>query len=155
MHATGSVEAWREPAGTLPRHDDPPYVGAATAASNPRQKMDLKITGTIRQVLAEASGESRNGPWRKQEFILETEGNYPKPVCIAVWGDNIDQFALREGERVTASIDIQSREYNGRWYTDVKAWKVERDSGAGGPPPIHGEEPMLEPPGEDDDDLPF
>jgi hypothetical protein len=116
--------------------------------------MELKITGTVQQVLEEASGEGRNGPWRKQEFILETEGNYPKPVCLVVWGDSIDQFGIRTGERITASIDLQSREYNGRWYTDVKAWKVERDSATGGPPPIPPNEPFPEPPG-DDDDLPF
>ena len=46
--------------------------------------MDLKITGTVQQVLDEVSGESRNGAWRKQEFILETEGQYPKPVCIVM-----------------------------------------------------------------------
>jgi hypothetical protein len=119
--------------------------------------MDLKLTGTVQQLLPEASGEGRNGPWRKQEFILETEGNYPKPVCIVMWGDNIDQFGIQAGERIVASIDIQSREYNGRWYTDVKAWRVERDAEADGPPPIPEGEPFPEPPfGDDDDDsLPF
>jgi hypothetical protein len=117
--------------------------------------MDLKITGTVHQVLDEVSGESRNGPWRKQEYILETEGNYPKKVCVVVWGDNIDQFGIHEGERVTASIDIQSREYNGRWYTDVKAWKIERESAKEGPPQIAHGEVTSEPPDSDDDDLPF
>jgi hypothetical protein len=121
----------------------------------PLEIMDLKITGTVQQVLDEQSGEGRNGPWRKQEFILETEGNYPKSVCLVVWGDNIDQFGIQMGERVTASIDIQSREYNGRWYTDVKAWKVERDSATGGPPPMRDDEPIPGPPDDDDDDLPF
>ncbi|MGH7505393.1 MAG: DUF3127 domain-containing protein [Longimicrobiales bacterium] len=117
--------------------------------------MDLKITGTVQQVLEEASGEGRNGPWRKQEYILETDGNYPKKVCVVVWGDNIDEFGMREGERVTASIDIQSREYNGRWYTDVKAWKIERESATKGRPPIAHGEVTSEPPDSDDDDLPF
>lgn len=120
--------------------------------------MDLKITGTVTQMLPEQSGESRNGPWRKQEFILETEGNYPKQVCIVMWGDNIDKFGVAEGEKLTASIDIASREYNGRWYTDVKAWKVERDAGAGeGAPPVDPDEPFPEPPDFDDEDdgLPF
>ena len=43
------------------------------------------------------------------------------------WGDKIDQFNIQKGETVTASIDLESREYNGRWYTDVKAWKISRD----------------------------
>ena len=120
--------------------------------------MDLKITGTVKQLLEEQSGESRNGPWRKQEFILETADKFPKSVCVVVWGDNIDQFAIQVDEQLTAHIDIASREYNGRWYTDVKAWKVERDAegGSGGPPKMPADEPFPEPPDEaDDDGLPF
>jgi hypothetical protein len=71
--------------------------------------MELKITGTVNQFLEEQSGESRNGPWRKQEFILETDGKYPKSVCLVMWGDNIDQFAVQVDERLTAHIDIASR----------------------------------------------
>ncbi|TVR29713.1 MAG: DUF3127 domain-containing protein [Balneolaceae bacterium] len=92
--------------------------------------MDLQITGTIKQILEVQSGESKNGPWKKQDFILETPGKFPKPVCVTQWGDQIDQNNIAVGETVTASIDIQSREYNGRWYTDVKAWKIEKGEGA-------------------------
>lgn len=96
--------------------------------------MELKITGKVTQILEEQSGEGRNGTWRKQEFIIQTDGDYPKDVCVVQWGDNIDQFALQEGERVTAHIDIQSREFKGRWYTDVKVWRIERtEEGAGAP----------------------
>ena len=117
--------------------------------------MELKITGSVTEILPEQTGEGKNGTWRKQEFILETEGDYPKQVCIVQWGDGIDKFGIEAGERITAHIDIQSREYNGRWYTDVKAWKVERDQGEGGPPSTKGE-PFLEPPLDDTDDgLPF
>lgn len=90
--------------------------------------MDLQIEGKVTQLLAEQSGKGKNGPWRKQEFILETQDQYPKQVCIVLWGDKIDEFDLQEGEQVTAHVDIQSREYKGRWYTDVKAWKIERGS---------------------------
>lgn len=100
--------------------------------------MDLRITGKITQILEELSGEGRNGPWRKQEFILQTEGDYPKDVCIVQWGDNIDQFAVKEGERLTAHIDIQSREFKGKWYTDVKAWRIEREGDAAARPQAQG-----------------
>ena len=118
--------------------------------------MDLQIRGRVAQVLAEQSGEGRNGPWRKREFVLETEGDYPKQVCIVQWGDNIDRFGIQEGETITAHIDIQSREFNGRWYTDVKAWKVERAE-AGAAPKPELDEPWPEPPAAsgDDDGLPF
>jgi hypothetical protein len=88
--------------------------------------MDLQIKGTVKQVLDEISGEGRNGPWRKRDFILETAGDYSRKVCITQWGDKIDQADVQENEKIIASIDIQSREYKGRWYTDVKAWKIER-----------------------------
>ena len=120
--------------------------------------MDLQITGKVIDVLEEQSGESKNGPWRKQEFILETAGQYPKQVCVVQWGDNIDKFGVSEGETLTAHIDIQSREYNGRWYTDVKAWRIDRDA-ASDAPPADANEPWPDPPsdfGDDGDDgLPF
>jgi hypothetical protein len=120
--------------------------------------MELKVTGTVKDLLEEQSGESRNGPWRKREFILETGGNYPKSICMVMWGDNIDQFNVQVGETITAHIDLASREYNGRWYTDVKAWKVEREQESGGPPKMGDDEPFPEPPPFDDsedDGLPF
>ncbi len=127
--------------------------------------MDLRITGKITQILEELSGEGRNGPWRKQEFILQTEGDYPKDVCIVQWGDNIDQFAVKEGERLTAHIDIQSREFKGKWYTDVKAWRIEREGDAAARPQAQGKAQPAGPsanfPEEPtdttdyDDDLPF
>lgn len=120
---------------------------------------ELKLTGSVAQILPEQTGEGRNGQWRKQEFILETAGDYPKQVCMVMWGESIDKFGIQDGEEITAHIDIQSREYNGRWYTDVKAWKVERPGGAkNGPPPRTGE-PFPDPPADfeegGDDGLPF
>jgi len=116
---------------------------------------DLTITGNVVEILEEQSGTGRNGPWRKQDFILETEGDYPKKVCITQWGDNIEKFGVQEGERLTAHIDIQSREYNGRWYTDVKAWRVERDEMGAPQPGPQGDPYSQLPPSEADDDLPF
>jgi hypothetical protein len=86
----------------------------------------MEINGKIIELLPEKSGESARGPWRKQEYVLETEGEYPKKICFMVWSDKIDEFAIKAGENLAVSIDIESREYNGRWYTDVKAWQVAR-----------------------------
>ena len=87
---------------------------------------ELKVKGKVVQVLVIQSGTGKNGKWRKQDFILETPGKYPKKICITQWGDKIDQFDVQEDEEVTVYVDLQSREYKGNWYTDVKAWKVER-----------------------------
>ena len=57
-------------------------------------------------------------------MLLETDGQYPKKIFLL---DKIDEFSIRETETITAAINLESREYNGRWYTDVKAWKVSRD----------------------------
>jgi len=87
----------------------------------------MDLSGKIIDQLQEVSGNTKSGnSWRKKEFILETEGQYPKKVCVALWGDKINQFALKVGEKVTLGIDVESREYNGRWYTEVKAYKVDR-----------------------------
>lgn len=93
----------------------------------------MEISGKIIQVLDEQSGTGRNGVWRKRDYILETKGQYPKKVCLTVWGDKIDQFAMQDGEDVNAGIEIESREYNGRWYTDVKVWKVDKQSANAAP----------------------
>jgi len=86
----------------------------------------MEITGKIIELLPEQSGESAKGTWRKQQYILQTDGQYPKKICFMVWGDKINEFSIKEGENLVISVDLESREYNGRWYTDVKAWQVTR-----------------------------
>jgi hypothetical protein len=95
--------------------------------------MALEITGKVFKILDVQKGESSRGPWQKGGFVMETESNFPKKVCITVWGDGLNQVNnMKEGDTVKASIDIESREYNDRWYTDVKAWKMENVSSGGG-----------------------
>ena len=120
----------------------------------------MEISGKIIELLPEKSGQSANGEWRKQEFILETEAQYPKKVCFMVWGDKIDDFKIQQGENLSVSIDIESREYNGRWYTDVKAWKVSRHgSDASSSQSFvnehHNAPPIADSPPLDNDDIPF
>lgn len=88
--------------------------------------MEIKLEGTVKEILPLQEGEGRNGPWKKQSFILETPGQYSRAVCINIWGDRIDKYNVQQGETVVVSVDIESREFNGRWYTDVKAWKLDR-----------------------------
>ena len=86
----------------------------------------MELLGKIVQVLPLQSGTSKAGnPWQKQEYILETLGTqYPRKVCFNLFGDNVNKFPLQVGQEVTVSIDVESREFNGRWYTDVRAWNV-------------------------------
>ena len=113
----------------------------------------MELTGKIVQVIPEKSGTSARGAWRKQEYVIEIPGEYPKQVCFMVWGDRIDQFQIREGQELTVHFDLESREYNGRWYTDVKAWRIEQANAdeANPPAPVEqdGPPPLM------DDDIPF
>ena len=118
----------------------------------------MDIIGTIIHILPEVSGTGKTGnTWRKQEYVLETKEQFPKKICFNAWGEKIEQFGVVLGDMVTASVDLESREYNGRWFTEVKAWKVQKGVEAAGsnsnsptPPPM---EPL--PPIEGDDGLPF
>jgi hypothetical protein len=89
----------------------------------------MDITGKLIQFLPLQTGNGKNGTWKKQEFILETGDTYPKKVCIAVWGDKIDMASFKTGDTISVAFDVESREYNGKWYTDVKAWKVSAGKG--------------------------
>lgn len=108
--------------------------------------MDLK--GKVIQLLALQTGMGKKGQWKKQEFILETTSQYPKKVCLSIWGDKVDQFAVQVGDQLDVSIELESREYNGRWYTEARAWKVEKTGrvtvGPSGPPPTATPPPAQE-----------
>ena len=89
--------------------------------------MALEIIGRLDRKMPVQSGVSQRGEWMKREFILTTEDTYPKNICMNVWGkDKVEELEkYPDGSRVKASVNIESREFNGRWYTDVRAWKIE------------------------------
>lgn len=90
----------------------------------------MEITGKIINILPEETGQGKNGPWKKQSFIIETQEQFPKKVCIVNWGDKVDLKSNGINTVVTVSINVESREFNGKWYTDVKAWRmIKADSG--------------------------
>lgn len=91
----------------------------------------MQLNAKLIQVLPLQTGTGKNGQWKKQDIIVETEGQYPKKVCVSVWGDKINESLLKVGSMLSISFDVESREYNGRWYTDVKAWRVEAAGDAG------------------------
>lgn len=89
--------------------------------------MSLELQGRIIKLLPKQTGEGRNGAWQKQEFILETTGEqYPKKICCSAWGDKVDTLSrFQINDEVKVGINIESREYNERWYTDIRAWKID------------------------------
>ncbi|MDR2474655.1 MAG: DUF3127 domain-containing protein [Bacteroidales bacterium] len=96
----------------------------------------MQLTAKLALVLPAETGVGRNGEWKKQQLVLETDGQYPKKICIIVWGDKINIAQLKIGEQLTVDFDVESREFNGRWYTDIKAWKIERAGQAPIVPPL-------------------
>ncbi len=118
--------------------------------------MSVELQGKLINKLPVVSGEGRNGRWEKQEFIIETDDQYPKKICISLWGDRIRSLeGIAVGDVVKASVNIESREYNERWYTDIRAWRIER-TGEEGLPPIPPEVQIDEPDNHSaEGDLPF
>jgi len=94
----------------------------------------MQISAKLIQILPLQSETGKNGEWKKQDIIVETQEQYPKKICVSVWGDKIPSQPMMLGENLLIDNDIESREYNGRWYTDVKAWKIQ----------VSGEEKSLE-----------
>ncbi len=87
----------------------------------------IQITARLIQLLPIQTGTGKNGQWKKQDIIVETDGQFPKKVCVSIWGEKIDDGQLQIGNTLKIDFDIESREYNNRWYTDLKAIKIEED----------------------------
>ena len=86
----------------------------------------MELQGTLKQILPIESGESKSGKtWQKQTIIIETADAYPKQIAVEVSEKALSRLQdYSEGMTITCSIHIESREYNGRWFTSVKAWKI-------------------------------
>ena len=111
-----------------------------------------EINGKVIAVLPIATGEGKNGTWKSQDYVIETGGQYPKKVCFNLFGDKIDQFPIAIDDEIKVSYDVESREHSGRWYTTIRAWKVEKEVVVSRP--TSAEQPPL-PAGASDSDLPF
>ena len=85
----------------------------------------MQVTAKLIEALSLQTGTGKNGEWKKQDFILETDDQYPKKICISVWGDKIDANQLQLGNQLKVDFDAESREFNGKWFTNLKAWKIE------------------------------
>ena len=94
----------------------------------------MEIQGKVIQILPQQTGVSKTGnPWAVQPFVIETLEQYPKKVHIELFGsDRINNNPFAVDEFVKVQFDIESREFNGRWYTSLRAWKVEKDQQAAG-----------------------
>lgn len=105
--------------------------------------MANEISGRIHQILQPVTGQGKNGEWKKREFVIETQAQYPKKVMFSLWGDRTEQInSFQNGDQVKVSFDPESREYNGRWYTELRAWRVERATAGGDSNAFNQERPQ-------------
>jgi hypothetical protein len=121
--------------------------------------MALEIEGKLIQIFPEQTGTGKNGAWTKQEFLIETKDQYPRKILFNVWNDKAASLKkLSEGAAIKVSFNAESREYNGRWYTDLRAWKIDslgkaqEKSESGFSTPAEEAPPAADP---GNDDLPF
>ena len=123
----------------------------------------MEVTGKIIVALPEMSGTSKTGnAWKKREYVLETQDQFPKKVHFDFFGERADQYPLSVGDTIKLSFDIESREYNGKWFTSIRGWKAEKESAAAPvatAPADFGGAPVPPAPqnfgGNETDDLPF
>lgn len=88
----------------------------------------MEVSGKVIQILPLQEGIGRNGnPWKVQTAILETQEQYPRKVCFEIFGeDRIKNNPFNVDDVITISFDIESREFNGRWYTSIRAYRVQQ-----------------------------
>ena len=134
----------------------------------------MELIGKIIEECPIQEGTSRSGnPWKKRMYIVETQDSYPKKVALTVFGSDrvaATEAAVKLGDTVRVSFDLESREYNGRWYTDAMAWRIELAAAqpaapapqqAYSQPQTYGEGAPVPPPpaapaaANSEDDLPF
>ena len=122
----------------------------------------MEFEGVVYKILPPTKGTSARGDWQRQEVIFELQQEFSRKVCFMFFNKESDVARLREGMTCTVSVNIESREYNGKWYTDVRAWRVQPKETEAAPPmpdmPPFGDEPAYAAPAQpmaEVDDLPF
>ncbi len=109
----------------------------------------MEVEGKVYRILAPMKGTSARGEWIKQEVVFDQPGEFNRKVCIAFWGDSaVEAGKFKEGEQINVSINLESREHNGRWYTEARAWRFSR------PQPVQ-QEPQPFPPVPPIDEMPL
>ena len=124
--------------------------------------MSMQVKGTLLQILKMETGVSKAGKeWKKQDFVIETNEQFPKKVCFTLFGDKISLIdGFTEGSELEVYFSLESRDFNGKWYHNINAWKIEMATAvnaAGNYPPAFspGEIPPPEQSEDSGNDLPF
>ena len=82
----------------------------------------MEFEGVVYKILPLTQGTSARGEWQRQDVVFELPSEFSRKICVTFFNKPSDVAKLREGATYTVSVNVESREYNGRWYTDVRAW---------------------------------
>lgn len=85
----------------------------------------MELQGKVIAALPAREGQSARGPWKAQDFVIETHESFPKKLVFSVFGeDRLQRFNIQIGQEVNVSFDIDAHKYNDRWYNSVRAYDV-------------------------------
>jgi len=120
--------------------------------------MSLAIKGKITNILNVESGVSKAGKeWKKQGFVIDNGDQFNPNVCFSLFGDEkiamLNNFTV--GQEVEVSFNVSSREFNGKWYHNIDAWKISPANQSSNAPSQNAPVPEIEDAPAEDDDLPF
>ncbi|MBO5350226.1 MAG: DUF3127 domain-containing protein [Alistipes sp.] len=125
----------------------------------------MEFEGTVYRIMPVTKGTSARGDWQRQDVIFDYSdgGNFTRKMCVTFFNRPDDVAKLREGARYQVSVNIDAREYNGRWFTDIRAWRLQPVEAAAAPeapampdlPPLTAEPTYAAAPAQEVDDLPF
>lgn len=103
----------------------------------------MEVEGKVIAFLGERTGVSKAGKaWKVKEYVLETKDNFPRKIAFDFFGERADQFNLAIGDDIKLSFDIESREYQGRWFTSIRGWNCEKLSAAPAAPAAPAADPF-------------
>ncbi len=87
----------------------------------------MEFEGVVYKIMPVTRGTSARGEWQRQDVVFDYNdgGQFSRKICVTFFNKESDVAKLREGETFLVSVNIESREYNGRWYTDIRAWRVQ------------------------------
>lgn len=91
--------------------------------------MGLSVKGNVSNILPVESGTSKAGKeWKKQGFVINTGEQFNPDICFSVFGEDKLQMVseLKVGEEVEVHFNLSSREFNGKYYHNIDAWRVEK-----------------------------
>ena len=126
----------------------------------------MEFEGIVYKKLPATKGVSARGEWQRQDVVFELPSEFSRKVCVTFFNKPTEAESLKEGQTYIVSVNVESREYNGKWYTDVRAWRVQPKQVEAAPAaapmpdmPPFGEEPAYSAPQPQTvaevDDLPF